>query len=365
MKSVTFLIKPASSLCNMRCTYCFYHDVAKHRETECMGIMNEDTARTIIQKAYEAVASNGIIQFTFQGGEPTLAGLNFYEKWMQMEQEICSDTVQIYHSIQTNGLILDEKWAQFLKKYHFLVGLSLDGPAEFHDAYRITAQHQPSFARVLETLKLLNLYQVDVNLVSVITKKSVQSPVQIYETLKNLGNHPLQFIACLDSLDGQTENSLSADEYGHFLCQLFDCWLNDFKQGVYVSVRLFDDVLRMLMGMPATNCANRGLCGGYLTIEADGSLYPCDFYVLDDYRIGNIHELSVTQAFQHDTYQNFIRQSAIRPQHCKDCTFLRICKGGCRREWINNTNPMCKAYHMFYTHALPYFYIITKQQMSH
>ena len=365
MKSVTFLIKPASSLCNMRCTYCFYHDVAKHRETECMGIMSEDTAYNLIQKACEAIEHKGIIQFTLQGGEPTLAGLDFYEKWIQMEQEICTDSIQIYHSIQTNGLIIDKKWAEFLKEHQFLVGLSLDGPAEFHDAYRITAQNQPTFARVLDTLILLDQHQVDVNLVSVITKTSVQHPVQMYQTLKKLGNHPLQLIACLDSLDGQSENSLSADKYGYFLCQLYDCWLDDFRKGIYVSVRLFDDVLRMLMGMPATNCANRGLCGGYLTVEADGSLYPCDFYVLDDYRIGNIHDLSVGQAFQHDIYQSFIHQSRQRPHHCTDCRFLRICKGGCRREWINNTNPMCKAYFMFYEHALPSLYVIAKQQMSH
>lgn len=365
MKSVTFLIKPVSSLCNLCCTYCFYHDVAKHRETASMGIMSIDTSSAIIQKACEAVENHGIIQFTFQGGEPTLAGLDFFDAWIQLEQTICPDTIKINHSIQTNGILIDQQWAQFFKAHNFLVGLSIDGPPEFHDAYRINSHQQPTSSHVLNALHLMDMHHVDVNLVSVITKKSVHHPVQTYEYLRSLGNHPLQMITCLDPLDYSQESSLDAEDVGKFLCAVFDLWLEDFKKGYYTSIRLFDDILRMLMGMSPSNCANRGICGGYLTIEADGSLYPCDFYVLDHYRIGYIQDLSVVQAFQHPVYQNFVNQSKARPKHCDACQFFKICRGGCKREWIYHKNPLCKAYTMFYSHTLPYFLNIARNNKSH
>lgn len=357
MKATTFLIKPASSLCNMRCKYCFYDDVSDNRAVKSMGIMDENTARRIVQEAFQATDDGGSIHFMFQGGEPTLAGLPFFRSFIRLEQEYGRPNVTVYHAIQTNGMTLDEQWASFFRENNFLVGLSIDGTEEIHDLFRVDAKGAGSWRRVVEALQLLQTHQVETNLLCVVTKQMAKKAQKVWKCLTQLGNHPLQFIPCLDPLEekrGGFFYSLTPDHYGKFLCNLFDCWYQDWKSGRYVSVRLFDDYIRILAGMQPSCCAGAGSCGHYLVAEADGSLYPCDFFVLDPWYMGNINTLSVQEALSSEASQKFLAEGNRRPEDCLQCPYRALCRGGCKRDWTQqHQNYYCASYKAFFAYALP------------
>ncbi len=357
MKSTTFLIKPASSLCNMRCKYCFYDDVSDNRTVKSMGIMREDTAAQIVQKAFDATDDGGHILFMFQGGEPTLAGLDFFRNFVRFQQQYGRAGVTIDYAIQTNGMHLDEEWITFLHDNHFLVGLSIDGTKEIHDMFRVDAQGNGSWQQVVDVLHQLDAHQVETNLLCVVTRQMAKKAHRVWHSLTALGNHPLQFISCLDPLEckrGTSPYSLTPDLYGRFLCDLFDCWYRDWKAGHYVSVRLFDDYVRILAGMPPSCCAGAGSCGHYLVAEADGSLYPCDFFVLDQWYMGNINSVTVAEALASPASQKFVAEGTKRPEECYHCPYGRLCRGGCKRDWTPvHQNYYCPSYKTFFAYALP------------
>ena len=360
MKQLTFLVKPASSLCGLRCRYCFYEDVAKCRETKSMGVMTRETARNLLCFAAQASQSGDVIQITFQGGEPTLAGLDFFQDFVAMEREFIPSGVTVHHSIQTNGMAVTQEWADFFRENQFLVGLSLDGSRDFHDALRVDLQGKGTWNRVVSALERLDKAGVETNLLCVVTGPMARSPQKVYQSLKKLGNHPLQFIPCLDPLEvprGSMPYSLSPQRYGHFLCGLFDCWYRDWQAGRYVSIRLFDDYLRMLAGMPPSTCAASGACGSYLVVEGDGSLYPCDFFVLDEWYIGNINHMGVEEAMGSPQSLKFLDRGRARPDGCQTCPYLAVCRGGCPRDWTTfgpqGENYYCPAFREFFDYALP------------
>lgn len=361
MKGVTFLVKPASSLCDMRCRYCFYDDLSDHRLLKSMGRMSDETARRLIAAAFDAAAPDGLVHFLFQGGEPTLAGLAFFQTFLDLErrERRRAPSVRVSHAIQTNGMTLDEEWAALFAAHGFLVGLSLDGAPELHNRFRVDAAGRGSWNRVARSLSLLNRAGIETNLLCVVTGPLARHPQKVYQSLRRLGR-PLQFIPCLDPLDlprGSLPHSLTPEAYGGFLCGLFDCWYRDWSAGTYVSVRYFDDCLRLLMGLPPGSCAAAGACGGYLVVEGDGSLYPCDFYVLDRWRLGSIHRMSVGEALSSPLALAFRDEGARRPQACADCPYFPVCRGGCRRDWDRfgpeAVNYYCAAFRMFFGHALP------------
>ena len=360
MKQHTFLVKPASSLCQLRCRYCFYEDVSQCREQQSMGLMTQETARCLLETAAQAAQPGDVIQITFQGGEPTLAGLDFFRDFMALERELIPQGVTVHHSIQTNGMAVTEEWAEFFQENQFLVGLSLDGARDFHDALRVDPQGKGTWSRAVAALERLDKAGVETNLLCVVTGPMARSPQKVYQSLNKLGNHALQFIPCLDPLEaprGSMPYSLSPQRYGRFLCGLFDCWYRDWQAGRYVSIRLFDDYLRILAGMPPSTCAASGACGSYLVVEGDGSLYPCDFFVLDEWYLGNIHETGVTQAMNRPRSQDFLARGRTRPETCKGCPYLAVCRGGCPRDWTafgpQGKNYYCPAFRQFFDYALP------------
>ena len=325
-----------------------------------MGIMSLETARQLLKSGFDAMESGGSIQILFQGGEPTLAGLDFFRGFLALEAELCPPGVQLSHSIQTNGITLDEAWAQFFREHRFLVGLSLDGTRELHDKFRVDPHGKGSWNRVTRALSLLDRYQVETNLLCVVTGAMARSPQKVYQSLRKLGDHPLQFIPCLDPLEtprGTMPYSLTSETYGKFLCQLFDCWYRDLKNGTYVSIRNFDDYLRLMLGMPPGSCAASGACGSYLVVEGDGSLYPCDFFVLDQWCMGNIFETSVVEALESPTGHAFLEEGSKRPTTCQSCPYVLLCRGGCKRDWIYSVigpeNYYCAAFRFFFEYALP------------
>lgn len=357
MRDTTFLIKPASSLCNLRCKYCFYEDISDNRAVKSNGIMGEAVARNIIEKAFQATDINGSIHFMFQGGEPTVAGLSFFQDFIQMEKEYQQKNIKIYHAIQTNGIVIDAGWAEFFRENHFLVGLSVDGTREIHDQFRADSKGCGTWQQVTHTLKLLEEYHVETHLLCVVTRQAAKKPQRVWKSLVSLGGHALQFIPCLDPLElprGTCSYSLTPDLYGRFLCNLFDCWYQAWKSGQYVSIRLFDDYIRILSGNAPSCCAASGSCGNYLVAESDGSLYPCDFFVLDQWYMGNICTCTVEEAIKSAPARKFIEDGRKRPSDCYPCPYLQICRGGCKRDWTQQRkNYYCSSFQQFFTYALP------------
>lgn len=359
MQHVSLLIKPASSLCNMRCRYCFYEDEAAHRDRASMGVMSADTAETLVRQALDA--ARGGVSFAFQGGEPTLAGLPFFEAFVAAVARHNRAGLPVSYAIQTNALALDARWAAFFARHRFLVGVSLDGDKALHDALRPDAAGKGTWTRVQKNLALLRQAGVACNLLCVVTRRCAKSAVRVYHALQKTGVGYLQFIPCLDPLGeprGQRPWSLTPGDYGNFLCALFDEWYRDWAAGRYTSVRLFDDYVHLAMGLPAATCATSGRCGAYFVVEADGSVYPCDFYALDRWKLGDLHRTPLAELGAGETARRFLQESLRRPAPCGDCPWQRLCGGGCRRDWLTDAagqtqNYYCPAFRQFFAHAAP------------
>lgn len=355
MRSVNLLIKPASSFCNMRCKYCFYHDVAENREIESYGIMSEQTAKTLIDRAFE-YADN--IAFAFQGGEPTLCGHEFFEKFTEYVKEKQKEKKAIVRYIlQTNGLLIDERFADIFKENGFLIGLSLDGTKDCHDINRVDAKRTGTFSKVKKAADLLTKKDVDFNILSVITEANAKRAEANYNFYKKNGLKFIQYIPQIAPFNEKPEYStLSAESYGKFLCTVFDLWYRDFAAGEYISIRDIDNYCGILMGRRPESCALQGHCSCNFTVEANGNVYPCDFYVLDEYLLGNLNGMSLEEMIKSDTAKRFIEESFVEKEECKTCTWKALCRTGCRRnkEPLKETNGrqfFCKSYKMFFEHC--------------
>lgn len=371
MKFVNLLIKPASSLCNLRCKYCFYEDEAQNRLQHSMGVMKEDLADTLIRQVFDAVDSNGTVSFAFQGGEPTVAGLPYFRHFTETVRQYRPPKVQVRFAIQTNGTLLNEDWARFLKDEGFLVGLSLDGFRETHEAHRVDPEGNGTWKRVLTAKALLDQYRVDYNALCVVTGLCARHPEKAYGSLKNLGVRYMQFIACLDPIGhprGQEPWSLSPDAYGKFLCRLFDLWYQDWAAGNYYSIRLFEDYIHVLLGDGASTCATCGKCGSYLVVEGDGSAYPCDFFVLDNWKIGSITEMPVAKMITSEKAAAFLDWGRVKPLECSDCPHKRICNGGCKNDWYmdetGSHNYYCDSFRTLLDYALPRLRHIAQAELT-
>jgi len=358
-KNVSLLIKPASSLCNLRCKYCFYADVAANRELGSYGVMSPETQEQLIRAALEEAGVGGTVGFAFQGGEPTLAGLAYFQTFVALVRRISEGKNSVFYSIQTNGIVVDDEWAAFFKENHFLVGLSVDGGIDSHDQNRVDADGKGTWKRVTKTLRCLQAHEVDINLLCVVSRALSRRPLSVYRALKKLGAQYLQFIPCLDPLEterGSQPFSLLPEDYGKFLCTLFDAWFDDWKAGRYVSIRLFDDYVHLMMGLPAGTCATNGNCGPCLISEGDGGLYPCDFFVLDEWRLGAVDDgRTLGEIASCERERAFLAQSAQKPKECAACRWRRLCNGGCKRDWYEaegeTHNYFCPAFRMFFEHA--------------
>ena len=225
LPGLTLLVKPASSLCGMRCAYCFYADEAAHRLRPSIGLMTEETAARLIDAAFAAVRPGGPVSFAFQGGEPTLAGPDFFRRFCEMADAANAGRHPLSYSIQTNGLLIDEAWADLLRERGFLVGVSVDGPEALHNECRRDARGAGTWERAVRAVKLLRQRGAEVNLLCVVHARTAGQPKKVYRALRDMGTGWLQFIPCLDPLQGPPSGySLKAEDYGRFLCGVFDCW---------------------------------------------------------------------------------------------------------------------------------------------
>lgn len=366
MIPLNFLIKPASGACNMRCKYCFYENEVVIRKEDHSVFMTLDTAQLLIYQAFSCIESekrgekNTVpISFAFQGGEPTLAGLDFFNKFIEMVQTYNVRKYPVQYTIQTNGLLLNEEWADFFAKNNFLVGISIDGDKALHESLRPDAVGRSTWDRVTRNLRLLQDKHVETNLLCVVTRQCAKHPEKYYRVLKNLGVSFLQFIPCLDPLDvprGSMQYSLTPKLYGSFLWGLFDEWYWDWKSGHYTSIRLFDDYIHLAMGLPAGTCATSGSCGAYFVVEGDGTLYPCDFYCLNEWKIGKLGEASLAEYAKSEIETHFLEEGTKHPSECSSCRFYPLCFGGCKRDWYQdsdgkNHNYFCSSFSQFFTYA--------------
>ncbi len=359
MQYLNLLIKPASGMCDMRCRYCFYADETSKRDIPNYGFMSVDTLKNILKNTLSEVTRH--ITIAFQGGEPTLAGLSFFRQVVELVPQFNVNKVQVAYAIQTNGLSIDDDWCRFFKENNFLVGLSLDGAKDLHDKYRIDAAGKGTYSRVLRAKQLLFNHGVDTNVLAVLTKDSCRSFNKTYNFFNRSGLEYQQYIPCLDPLGdkrGGEEWSLTPDDFEKYLKSAFDCWYHDAMSGKKKYHRFFDNLLLMVDGRPYEACGMSGVCSMQYVIEANGDVYPCDFYMLDDYRLGNLNENSLKEIDEKRDEIGFVKQSTHVAEQCKVCRWYRICRGGCRRDRDYyedglGANYFCKAYKNFYPFALP------------
>ncbi len=359
MPPLTLLIKPASGLCDMRCTYCFYADVAENREVSSYGIMDMATLENLVRRAFE-YAGNSRVTFAFQGGEPTLAGLDFYRALLWMQQRHNTLGAEVQNSIQTNGLSLDAEWAEFFAHNHFLVGLSLDGTKAIHDQNRVDAAGRGTYARVKKAALLLSAAGADFNILCVVTGGLARHGARVFDTLQTDGYRYLQFIPCLDGFGGvKSPHSLTAERWGDFLCAAFDRYYDAIIHGDYVSARPFDNFMELIAGLPPSCCGYTGVCECYFVVESDGGVYPCDFYVLDRYRMGSVNEMCFAGMYSSEPAARFTAESEPVDETCSSCEWFALCRGGCRRhrdpagDGRLTLNRFCGGYKHFFGYAYP------------
>lgn len=360
---MTLLIKPASGLCNMRCKYCFYADEMAHRATQSYGVMSFDTAEKTVQKAIEYSKNDGAVGFMFQGGEPTLAGIDFFRHFVECIKKYNVCNLKVSLAIQTNGYAVNAEWAKFFADNGFLVGLSIDGPAEIHNRHRVDAAGHATFNKVMSAAALFKKYGVQYNTLTVVTSENAKSAQKIYNFLVKNGMTWQQFIPCLDTLsdgnDTASKPPLTGEEYGRFLCNLFDRWYGDMKAGRYVYNRTFENYVGILVGRPPEDCGMCGYCTVQFVVEADGSVYPCDFYALDEYRLGSLVTDPIKSLLARAEEIKFVEESKTLPDECRSCEWVFLCRGGCRRNrepfenGIPSRNRFCEGYKAFFRHSYP------------
>lgn len=361
MPPLSLMIKPASSLCNLSCEYCFYKDVSEHREHLGFGIMDEATAEILIEKAL-AYANGEQVAFAFQGGEPTLAGIEFFRFFVNKVKEKNVKNSKVFYGMQTNGSVIDGEWAKFFKENGFLVGLSLDGDFE-GNKFRKKPSGQNSFYKILSAAELLKKHNVDFNILTVLTGYCADNAERIYRFFRSKGFKYLQFIPCLRPF-GSDEQSLlymTSEQYADFLIRVFNLYVKDYVRHNYISIRQFDNWVRLYLGQPTEQCGIMGYCTHQYVSEANGNIYPCDFYCTDEFLLGNINEASFADMERSDTAKRFIRESLKIPERCKQCNIYGMCRaGGCKR--TQESEDYCRAYKKFFNSCLPLFRVFINEK---
>lgn len=351
------LIKPAGPDCNLACRYCFYigkktlfPDAPAHR-------MTMDTMRRTLSE-YLALAGPAA-SIGFQGGEPTLCGPSFFRETFDAVERYRKPGQRVNLSLQTNGMLLNEEWARLLRERDVLVGLSIDGPADAHDAYRRDPAGRPTHARVEAAMALLRAHGVSFNTLTVVTRGNVGRAGELFDYLCERGSGAMQFIPCFESEGGADVGTAPApDGYAAFLIAAFDRWYNDGKPVRYV--RMFDELLTGFMEYRSPACTFSPACAANLVVEHDGSVYPCDFFVEPRWRLGNIHDRTLAAIADDPLLSAFVaRKRDEMDERCGACRFLPLCWGDCPRYRLSAAGEperrgyYCGALQEFFAHALP------------
>ncbi|MEG1535725.1 MAG: radical SAM protein [Clostridia bacterium] len=359
MPQLSIMIKPASSLCNMRCKYCFYHSLASEREEFSFGKMTQSTTENLVEKALR-FANGESVYFAFQGGEPLLAGKDYFANFVALVNKYNEKKSEIFFSLQTNGTLVDDEWTKFFLDNDFLIGLSLDGNQDAN-RFRLDGEFAPAFNKTFATAKALQKSGVKTNILIVATGWTADHIEEVYRFLRDEGFGYLQFIPCLRPFGDTTEGQLymTVEQYRSFLVRLCNLYVKDFVRGKYVSVRYMDNLVRLFLGQKAEQCGLEGHCTHQFVVEGNGNVYPCDFYCLDKWLLGNVNESDFALLAHTPLAIEFIRESFDIPDKCKTCKYLALCRaGGCKRSRADRD--YCEAYKGFFSACLPLLSVFKK-----
>jgi uncharacterized protein len=388
MKPFHIMAKPYGPICNLDCTYCYYLEKENlYAQSSHDFRMRDDVLDNYVRQYIETHPSDSI-QFAWQGGEPTLLGVGFFERAVELQKRYANGK-KIENALQTNGTLLDDKWGEFLSRNRFLIGLSVDGPQELHDAYRVDKGGQPTFARVMRGLEILKKHGVEFNTLTVINRLNSYRPNEVYRFLKQIGSKFLQFIPVVEQVAGEPDPnglvllkpyarqktevsdwSVEPLQFGRFLQQVFDNWVTQDVGRIFVQI--FDVALESWYGLPQSLCVFAAECGRALAVEHNGDLYSCDHFVYPENRLGNIMERSMASLMSSPQQSRFgAAKATALPSDCQKCDVRFACNGECPKHRFTQTaageyglNYLCAGYKHFFHHIDPYMRFMANELKS-
>lgn len=379
------MLKPVGAACNLRCHYCYYLEKACLYKDSSKRVLSEEMLDQFTKEYIEAQTMNDVL-FTWHGGEPLMRPLSFYRKALELQKKYGRGR-NISNVIQTNGTLLTDEWCRFLHENNWLVGVSIDGPQEFHDEYRRTVSGGPSWAKVMRGIQLLNKHHVEWNAMAVVNDFNADYPLDFYHFFKEMGCRFIQITPVVERMvnhaDGRhlatltddatapvTDFSVTPEQWGRFLCAIFDEWVRNDVGQTYVE--LFDCILANWVGVTPGICVYAKECGHAGIMEFNGDVYSCDHFVFPEYRLGNIRKKTITEMLYGEQQQQFSRlKSQSLPKECKKCEWEFACHGECpRTRFIKDVygnpgkNYLCEGYRMFFRHIAPYMDFMKKEYMN-
>lgn len=376
------MAKPTGSKCNIDCHYCFYLEKEKlYPDRDDKWKMDDATLEQYVIQQIEAQKTKQVV-FAWQGGEPTMLGIDFYQRAVELQKQYGAGKT-IINTLQTNGILLDDEWCRFLKKNQFLVGISIDGPQEFHDTYRKTRSGKATHKRVVAAIQKLNQHDIEFNTLTVVSNANAKAPQVIYRYLKQLGSKHMQFIPLVErkaqqeTKDGLTllhperfeevelcEWSVDAEQYGLFMSAIFHEWVrNDIGK---VWVQLFENTFALTCDQPSQICVFSPTCGSAFALENNGDIYACDHYVYPEYKLGNIHDDTIHNINRGDSNREFgLNKQRTLSKDCLSCDYLSLCNGGCPKHRFSlssagkpEQNYLCSGYKTFFSFSAPYMRVM-------
>ena len=375
------MLKPAGARCNLRCRYCYYLEKDHLYAGNDAHFMSERLLEKFIADYMQAQTTPEVL-FTWHGGEALLRPIAFYQRALQLQRRYARGR-QVVNSIQTNGTLLTPEWCEFLRENGFLVGISIDGPRNVHDAYRRTSADGPSFDRVMQGLQLLKDHHVEWNALAVVNNLNVEKPREFYRFFKDIGCQYLQFAPIVERIvsrdDGLTlapgmqeggrltSHSITPSQWGRFLCELFDEWVVADVGSIFVQI--FDATLANWVGVTPGICSLSAHCGHAAVMEHNGDVFSCDHFVFPEYRLGNLNEKTITEMVYSPQQQRFAQmKTAMLPRQCRECQFLFACHGECPknrflRDKYGNAglNYLCEGYRQFFSHVTPHMNFMRRE----
>jgi uncharacterized protein len=352
----SLLIKPVSAVCNLDCAYCFYLDREADPYKDLPGrSMTLEILERLVDTYLFYSYPNSV--FAFQGGEPTLAGLKFYRKLVEFQKQYGRDGQAVSNALQTNAILINEDWCGLLRDYNWLVGVSIDGPEPMHDRYRVNRGGQGTWRRVMRGIEILKQHKVEFNVLCVLSQANVEHPREVYRFFRSIGVDNIQYIP-LAEFDGQGNPlpfTITPEQYGRFMLETFELWWPERRR---VRIRLFDNIAEALAGQKPGNCTMHETCDSYVVVEYNGDVYPCDFFVQNDWKLGNIMQDSWPEIARRQRRLSFASKKMLPRPECRACEYDPICHGGCPKlrhgpnRRFEDLDYFCQAYKMIYARCL-------------
>jgi uncharacterized protein len=352
----SLLIKPASALCNLDCAYCFYLDreADPYRDLPQRSMSLETLERLVDTFLFYSYPNS---VFAFQGGEPTLVGLKFYEKLIEFQKQYGRDGQNVSNALQTNAILIDDDWCRLFRQFNWLLGVSIDGPEEVNDRYRFNKAGHGTFKQVMRGIETLKKNQVEFNVLCVLSQANVEKPQEVYRFFRGLGIDYIQYIplAEFDPQGNPLPFTITPEQYGRFLSETFDLWWRERRK---VRVRFFDNLAEALAGQKPGSCNLHETCDSYCVVEYNGDVYPCDFFVEKDWKLGNITLDSWPEISRRQRRYSFAAKKALPRSECQLCEYLSLCHGGCPKlrhapqRRFEDLDYFCPAYKMVFAKSL-------------